>query len=921
LALVSLSGETYLVGAPPEYPLPKGALKYACDLVDPPTVTFDRLRRLVSGETKGLHFAAVLFMGPLAAVAIVALRALHLVAPSPIWLIPLILVGGQLVATSAGIWRNQSPSRVRLHVWIASQTILVTATIYATGWGPALGFGLIIVGQEALAVTGPSSERAVLGWSLSCLAAGEALIALGWVPSLVPLPEVHGLAVLMGIGIVFSNRSLRSALIEREEAAASTERRERWFRALVQSSSDLVFAVDVVGTVSYASPSCAKVLGYEPQVLIGIEAGLLIHEDDIDALRASVDGTLSVPGGSVDFLIRARRQDGTWCWLEGLATNLLYDSAVAAVVVNARDVTERRVHLERQAAISELGPEILRATTLESSVQSAVDVISRVVHARKCRIVSTLTTDNANARLVGTAVKVANASITQLEDNQSPSLHIPVGDPDQPLAYIDVFTDGAPSPGDTQFVESVSGIVLSATLRFSAEDAIRHQAMHDPLTGLPNRTLFNDRLEHALSRRVRNAGYVAVLIVDLDGFKNVNDSLGHLSGDALLIAVAARFEACLRGFDTIARLGGDEFAILFDELEAADQAGRVAQRVLDALVSPLALAGREVAIGASVGIALTDQADTRADRLLADADAAMYRAKRDGKGCYRVFEAAMHTAAVERMNLEQELRTAIRDGALTVYYQPIIDTSTGIVSSFEALARWQHPTRGFVPPITFIPLAEESGLIIDLGQTVLLEACQQAQQWYARFPELGLSLSVNASRLQLADPRFIERVADALARADLDPSLLVVEVTESILASESGHVIATLDQLRRTGVRVAIDDFGTGYSSFAALAELPIDILKIDKRFVDNLLDDAQGRGFVNAIMQLAHTLHLETTAEGVETMEQRDALALLGCTHIQGYLFSPPMPGDQTEGYLVHNEVGARSNLGSSEVANASSD
>jgi diguanylate cyclase (GGDEF)-like protein len=440
--------------------------------------------------------------------------------------------------------------------------------------------------------------------------------------------------------------------------------------------------------------------------------------------------------------------------------------------------------------------------------------------------------------------------------------------------------------------------------------------MHDPLTGLPNRALFNDRLEHALSRHARSAGYVAVMIVDLDGFKNVNDSLGHLTGDALLIAVANRFEARLRGFDTIARLGGDEFALLFDELDEADQAGRVAQRVLDALVSPLPLPGREVAIGASVGVALTNKTGAKADRLVADADAAMYRAKREGKGCYRVFEAAMHTAAVERMSLEQDLRAAIRDDVLTVHYQPIVDTNTSQVTSFEALARWQHPTRGFVPPDTFIPLAEESGLIIELGRAVLVEACQQAQQWHATFPDLRPSVSVNASRLQLASPSFIEHVADALALANLDPSALIIEVTESILASESRHVITTLDELRRTGVRIAIDDFGTGYSSLAALAELPIDILKIDKRFIDNLVYDDQGRGFVNAIMQLAQTLHLETTAEGVEQAEQRDALVTLGCSHLQGYFFSPAMPGVQTHDFLARASGVVGSNGGLSVTA-----
>jgi diguanylate cyclase (GGDEF)-like protein/PAS domain S-box-containing protein len=884
-------------------------------------MAFRRLRRLVSGETKGAHFAAVLFMGPLAAIAILALRELHLVARTPIWLIPVILVGGQLVTTATGLWWDQSHSRIRLHVLTASQTILVTATIYATGWGPALAIGLVLVGQDTLAVTGSSSQRVVLGWTLSCLAAGEGLIALGWVPSLVPVPEVHGLAVLMGIGIIFSYRSLRSALIDKEQSAALTESRERRFRALVQSSSDLVFAVDPTSTVTYASPSCTKVLGYKPEALLGTETGMLVHEDDVDDLRMSLGRTVGITGGSAEFSMRVRHQDGTWRWLEGLGTNLFDDPAVAGMVITARDVTDRRARLERQAAISDLGREVLRATTLEASLEAAGRVIKHIVHAHRCRIVGILEHEDSHRQPGGDGIDEPHDRAESTTFDDLPSLRVPVGDLEEPLAHIEVFKNAPTTPEDEQFVEGVSGIVLSAIVRFGAEDAIRHQAMHDPLTGLPNRSLFNDRLEHALSRHARTAGYVAVMIVDLDGFKNVNDSLGHLTGDALLIAVAERFEARLRGFDTIARLGGDEFAILFDQLDAADQAGRVAQRVLDTLVSPLQLPGREVAIGASVGIALTNVSHTKADRLLADADAAMYRAKREGKGCYRIFEAAMHTAAVERMNLEQELRTAIRDGALTVYYQPIVDTNTSQVTSFEALARWQHPTRGFVPPDTFIPLAEESGLIIDLGRAVLLEACQQARQWESMFPELRLSISVNASRLQLANPSFIEHVADALARADLRPSSLTVEVTESILASESRHVIATLDELRRDGVRVAIDDFGTGYSSFAALAELPIDILKIDKRFIDNLVFDDQGRGFVNAIMQLAHTLHLETTAEGVEALEQRDALAVLGCTHIQGYIFSPPMPGAQTQDYLARHGRSAELSTGSPVGANTVSE
>jgi EAL domain-containing protein (putative c-di-GMP-specific phosphodiesterase class I) len=260
----------------------------------------------------------------------------------------------------------------------------------------------------------------------------------------------------------------------------------------------------------------------------------------------------------------------------------------------------------------------------------------------------------------------------------------------------------------------------------------------------------------------------------------------------------------------------------------------------------------------------------------------------------------MHTAVLERMTLEQELRTAMTEQQITAYYQPIVDTLTGRVTSFEALARWHHPTRGLIPPTTFIPLAEEAGLIIDLGHAVLLTACEQAGRWHAQLPDVRPNISVNASRLQLADPRFVGHVTDALARANLEPSTLTLEVTESVLARDSGRIITTLDELRRSGVRVAIDDFGTGYSSFAVLAELPIDILKIDKRFIDNLTRDREGHGFVKAIIQLAQTLHLETIAEGVENNDQRAALIDLECTHIQGYLFSPPMPGDATHRYLT---------------------
>ena len=771
------------------------------------------------------------------------------------------------------------------------------------GLGAALAIGLVLVGQEALAVTGSSSRRAVLGWMLCCLAAGEGLIALGWMPTLIPTPEVHGLAVLMAIGVAFSYRSLRSALIEKENAASLTESRERRFRALVQSSSDLVFVVNLESAVTYASPSCTKVLGYAPDMLLGPESGVLIHEDEIDDLRATIGEAVTVPGGTAEFSFRVRHRDGTWHWLEGLATNLLEDPAVEGVIINARDVTERRARTERQDAIAVLGREVLQETSLSVVMHSGASVVQRMIGARECRIV--LAFDEPED-----TTSTDPESLSQVDPGTEISLCVPVGAPDRPLARIEIVMDREATAEERQFVEAVASIVLSAIVRTRAEDQIRHQAMHDPLTGLPNRALFNDRLERALSRRARVGGYLAVMIVDLDGFKNVNDSLGHLAGDALLVAVADRFRTLLRGFDTIARLGGDEFAMLVDDLESADssRAGRAtgtrrARRTLQ-------LPDRAVAIGASIGIALADRPDASGDRILSHADAAMYRAKREGKGCYRVFEAAMHSAAFERMTLEQELRSAIAEGSLTVHYQPVVDTYTGRVASFEALARWPHPTRGFVPPATFIPIAEESGLILELGHAVLVTACQQAREWQLSLPDQHLCVTVNASRLQLAHPSFLEHIADALARAELEPSSLTLEVTESVLAHDSGRIIATLDEVRRMGTRVAIDDFGTGYSSFAALAELPIDILKIDQQFIANLLRDHQGRGFVNAIMQIAQTLNLETVAEGVEHQDQHDALAALGCTYIQGYLHSRPIPADQTGRFLEQTSATGISEL-----------
>jgi predicted signal transduction protein with EAL and GGDEF domain len=325
----------------------------------------------------------------------------------------------------------------------------------------------------------------------------------------------------------------------------------------------------------------------------------------------------------------------------------------------------------------------------------------------------------------------------------------------------------------------------------------------------------------------------------------------------------------------------------------------VAQRMLDALADPVPLVDREVAIGASIGIAIAEHVGDASERLLSNADAAMYRAKREGKGCYRVFETSMYTAVLERLDLEQALRAAVAGAGLEVYYQPIVDTDNERVTSFEALARWKHPEKGYIPPGVFIPIAEETNLILPIGRMVLDDACHRAAAWRREHPDLDLSVAVNVSRLQLAHPSFVQDVNDVLEETKLAPSALVLEITESVLADDSGRVINTLDRLRKCGIRIGIDDFGIGYSSFAALADLPIDILKIDKSFIDNVCDDGRGRGFVDSIVQLARTLQLGTIAEGVEHLEQVRVLRDLGSTYVQGYVYSRPLPADQIAPYL----------------------
>jgi diguanylate cyclase (GGDEF)-like protein/PAS domain S-box-containing protein len=448
------------------------------------------------------------------------------------------------------------------------------------------------------------------------------------------------------------------------------------------------------------------------------------------------------------------------------------------------------------------------------------------------------------------------------------------------------------------------GVMSDVTERKELEDRLKHQALHDALTGLPNRTLFTDRLGHALTRseagRGERPGSVAVLFLDLDNFKIVNDSLGHEAGDRLLVEMARRISGCLRMGDTAARLGGDEFTVLLegarDTEEAEDAARNVAERIAEALEIPFVLGEQEVFVTSSIGIAaLSPREEDGPEGLLRDADAAMYRAKQSGKSRYQLFDDSMNAVALDRLNLENDLRRALERGEYRLHYQPTMSLETGRITGVEALLRWEHPERGLVLPGEFIPIAEETGLIIPLGRWVLREACRQVMEWGetlpAGYPARTLAVSVNLSAKQFMQEDLTRDIVRALEETGLPPERLILEITESVVMEDASMTAEVMRGLKALGVRISVDDFGTGYSSLAYLERFPADYLKIDRSFVEGLGRGPESTAIISAMVNLSRDLGLGVVAEGIETADQLERLKTLGCELGQGYYFAKPLP------------------------------
>ncbi|HEY4824402.1 MAG TPA: EAL domain-containing protein, partial [Solirubrobacteraceae bacterium] len=460
------------------------------------------------------------------------------------------------------------------------------------------------------------------------------------------------------------------------------------------------------------------------------------------------------------------------------------------------------------------------------------------------------------------------------------------------------------APRDVDFLQSLANVLADALERQAVEDAIRERAVHDPLTGLPNRVLFVDRLEHALARLGRQDSLAAILFLDLDHFKLVNDSLGHHVGDELLAAAAPRLKHALRGSDTVARFGGDEFGILLEDIASERDAIDTAERIAATFARPFVLSGSEHFVTTSIGIALATGGE-RADELIRDADAAMYRAKDRGRARYEVFDEGMRGRAIERLRMENDLRRALERDQLRLEYQPVVSLTNFSLVGVEALLRWRHPDRGEIPPSEFIPIAEENGLIEPIGRWVLENACRQAARWYGARPDSApLAMSVNLSAVQVARRTLPELVRAALSSSGLDPACLSLEITETVMVRDADGLKDVLHALKALGVRLVLDDFGTGYSSLSYLTRLPLDVLKVDRSFVDGLGNESRDTAITETIIAMSRALSLDVVAEGVETSDHVRELRRLGCGMAQGFHFSRALPPAEITHALEHGPV-----------------
>ena len=684
------------------------------------------------------------------------------------------------------------------------------------------------------------------------------------------------------------------------------------FRSLVHNASTIVMLISPEGSRESASGAMTRNLGHDPEDVESAPLVDIVHEEDREILQAALASALQDSSAHCPVVqgVRLLRRGGVESIAYELAfVNLLDDPTVRGLVVTAHDISARVAteHELHQALEGLRNTSSLLNATIESTADGllVVDITRRVASFNKkfaeiWHLPESMLQGRDDTAIIDFAVaqvKDPEAFLTQIDELYAQS----------EIESTDTieFKDGRVFERFSK-PQYVDGVVVGRVWSFSditdqkrLEHDLAHLAFHDTLTGLPNRNLFRDRLNHAIARSERSDALVAVLFLDLDNFKTVNDSLGHSAGDELLEHVARVLTACLRRSDTAARLGGDEFAVLVEDVKSRDEVFNLAKRIMTKMRQPLSVGGQTIVTTVSIGVTF-GTAGSSSEQLLRNADLAMYLAKSQGKDRFDEFQDQMHTLVVERLELEADLRGAVDSSQFIVHYQPIVELDGRKIVGFEALVRWNHPSKGLLQPTEFIPFAEEVGIINEIDRLVLGEACTQAKSWQ----EQGLVgedslISVNLSALEIGSPDIIGIVADSLASTGFDPRCLVLEVTESALMRNIEIAVSNLYALAALGPRIAIDDFGTGYSSFSHLERLPIDILKIDQTFVTNSNKRNSLANLDLAIIQLAETLGLVAIAEGIEDADQAARLAQLGCRLAQGFYLGEPLDSNETEAML----------------------
>ena len=679
---------------------------------------------------------------------------------------------------------------------------------------------------------------------------------------------------------------------------------EARYRTVLDAAFDAIVTITPEGIVRWFNRGAERIFGHRAEEAIGQPVTLLMPERYRDLCVAGLHrylrtGEARVVGGTTELV--GLRKDGSEFPIE-MSLGETHENGDRLFTAVIRDVTERK-EVEKVVKESE--------ERFRSLVQNASDIITileadgtvRYISPALERVTGYKPEERVRTNAFGSIHPDDRERALGMfaETLKNPGLHLPlefrVPHKDGSWRYLEhVVNNLLDDP-------AVRGVVVTSrdvTERKALEKKLRHQGLHDPLTGLPNRALFMDRLERALTRANRRGSKIAVLFTDLDNFKITNDSLGHEIGDQLLVAVAERLNACLRPEDTVARLGGDEFTILVEEVDGVRDAARVAERIAVSLQRPFALDQYELFFTASIGITLSGPVQKPPADLLRHADLAMYQAKHKGKARYEVFEPSMSSGVLKRLRLENELRRAVERGEFKVYYQPIVTLEGGRISGAEALVRWEHPTRGLLLPEEFLSVAEDAGLIVRIGEGVLREACHQMRAWQECYPSVPpLTISVNLSLRQFSHP---ELVAEILHETKLDASTLWLEITEGTMisngVSNGVHLTTnTLRNLKDLNVQLAVDDFGMGYSSLSSLKRFSVDFLKIDRSFIAGLGQDTDGVSkdaeIVSAMIDLTHALGLKAVAEGVETSEQLARLRNMKCDLAQGNYFSEPLPSE----------------------------